>query len=171
MNLKRQKTDYINILFAAFAIAFSVLFILAYNMANDKAIALLLSPHAMFTELFYNINLTYVENVGYIGLGTAFIIAKDCFGVYFVAMLFCMFVCGFVKQFSSVKKLYWCGFSFVLAVVVGVLVSCMRIIGSIPFVSSEKFSTLHTGIGAVLYLLTLISSYAILRNILRRQKT
>ncbi len=170
MNIKIQKADIINIIYAATAIFISIIVIFAYESANEKTIAVMLTPHAKLTEIFYNINLTYVENVGYLGSNTAFIIAKNCFGVYFMAMLFCMFVCGFVKQFCGIKKLYWFGLSFIVAVVVGVLVSCIRIIGSIPFVSLEKFSTLHTGIGAVLYLLTLVAGYAILKKCLRRQE-
>jgi exosortase K len=169
MILKNVKAEIIDLVYIAMVFIFSGIIIWAYHMADDNVTAVLLTPHAKITEVFYNIDLRYVSHVGYTGLNTAFVIAKDCLGVYFIAMLFCMFICGFIKQFTGVKKLCWFWISLIMAVVVGVLVSCIRIIGSIPFVGYDKFATLHTGIGATLYLLTLIACYAILKKSLRRK--
>lgn len=143
------------------------LFILSwYQYANDEVVSSLLLPHAKATEVYYNINLQYISGIGYTAHNAAFIIGKECMGVNFIVLMFNMLVFAFTKTFTRYTKPIWLIISFTGAVVIGIGISCIRIIGSVPFVTNEKFGLLHAGSGIALYFLVLLGIYFLIKKIL-----
>lgn len=162
----RRWTGYI--VYSVLAAVIGAALVFAFHFADDGLMAVLLKPHAHVAGFFYNLKFYYVENVGYSCANAGFVIGRDCFGMTFIVMVFCLCVGGFAVCFRGAQRALWVAASLVISVVVGVGVSCIRIVGSIPFVSLEKFATLHTGIGAALYLMTLAACYLCLKRFVRR---
>jgi exosortase K len=138
--------------------------------ADSNVVRILLLPHARLTEIYYNTSLVYVNELGYTSKNAAFAIGRECMGGNFIIMLFGMTSCVFVQHFKGVKKLLWLAVSLMLSIVIGILVSSIRIIGSVAFVAHAKFALFHSGIGISLYFLTLITSYIILKKLFGSEK-
>jgi len=153
------RTHIKNILFGALSLALGTAALIGFNYIDDGALRVLLWPHSKITGAFYNINLPYQNGVGYVSPERGFIIGPDCIGIRFIAMLFCMAVCVFTRRFRGAKKISFFILSFIGSAAVGILANCMRIIGSVPIVSSDRFTTIHAGSGVVIYLLTLVITY------------
>jgi exosortase K len=77
----------------------------------------------------------------------------------FIVMLFCLMVLAFTRRFRGFRKAVFFVLALAGSAIAGVAVSCVRIIGSVPFLSYEKFTTLHTGIGIALYLAVLTGGF------------
>ena len=146
----------------AFMLSASALF--AYDLAGDNVLRILMWPHAKITEAFYNITLSYQNGVGYAAIGRDFIISPACMGVRFIVMLFCMVICVFTRRFQGLGKITFFALSLAGSVVIGVLASCVRIIGSVPLIMSGQFVALHAGTGVVIYLLTLVGVYILINR-------
>lgn len=136
-----------------------------FDSAGDAALRVLLWPHAKATEVFFNTVLYYQSGIGYVSTGGSFAVGPACMGVNFIVMLFCLMVCVFTRRFRGFAKAVFFGLALTGSAVIGMFVSCVRIIGSVPFISYEKFSTLHTGIGIALYLATLAGSYILVNKL------
>lgn len=161
-----SKIKLLDVFIYILAVTCSAAMIISYRFADDKAAQILLWPHAKAIELFYNTNLTYMHGAGYNAPGAAFTIGRDCMGVNFISTMFCMLVCAFVHKFRGIIKFAWFGLSLLISAVIGVFVSILRIIGSVPFISLEKFATLHTWAGIALYFIALLAAYFITKKIL-----
>jgi exosortase K len=147
--------------------------ILLYNWlrnADDNIVRVLLLPHARLTEIYYNTSLIYINEIGYSAESGSFAIGRECMGGNFILMMFGMTSCLFVQHFKGARKLLWIAVSLMLSIIVGILVSCIRIIGSIAFVTHSKFALFHSGIGISLYFLTLIVIYTILKKLFGSEK-
>jgi len=140
--------------------------LLWYYAIGDNALKVLLWPHAAAASAVFNIPMQYVDGTGYTAPNGAFAIGRECMGMNFIVLQFCMLACVFVKRFTRWKKALWLLTAFTASVLTGLAVSCMRIIGSIPFAAHEKFSTIHTGIGITLYFTALIASFFVARKML-----
>lgn len=139
-----------------------------FQSAPESLMQTLLYPHKQVTEIFYNIPLSFREGVGYVAADGSFAIGAECMGVNFIIMLFGMNGGMFIKYFKGHKRITWLLICFLCAVLAGVLVSCIRIIGSVPFVGYEKFPLFHSGVGITLYFTTMIGSYMLLMRFFRR---
>ena len=157
--MRRYRTD---ILLGACALALGAAALGAYSAAGDGVLRVLLWPHAKLTQAFFHITLSYQQGVGYVAAGHGFTIGAACMGMRFIVMLFCLVVCVFSWRFHGLRKALFFFLSLVGAVVVGVTVSCLRIIGSIPLLASGWFGALHAGIGITLYLAALVGVYYLL---------
>lgn len=154
---------------AFYSVVLLVCILLFYwlKAADDNTMKLLLYPHAKLTELYYNTSMTYVNGVGYSSLDNTFAIGRQCMGSNFIIMMFGMTACLFADYFKGTKKAVWLIATLIGSIVTGILISCIRIIGSIPFVTHPKFAVFHSTIGITLYLFALIASYAVLKKIIR----
>jgi exosortase K len=85
-----------------------------------------------------------------------------------MAALFGMTGIMFVHKLPDNRKLLWVALCAPGSVAVGVIMTALRIIGSIPIVGYSRFSTLHAGIGISFYLAGMILCYLAAENILRR---
>lgn len=154
-----------------FYLLVSVIIIFLYYWfkgAGDNVLEILLYPHARTTEIFHNISLVYAEGVGYISAEGAFAIGPECMGMKFIIIMFGMTSCMFAEYFKGLKKLAWLAGSFIGSIIIGILVSCLRIIGSVLFIEHPKFAIFHSVIGISLYFFCLTASYVILSKLIRR---
>lgn len=163
MAIFNKNNSFINTVYRIFAIILCACLQVLYNSASDHTLSILLYPHAKLVELFYNIDLQYVKGTGYCTLNSIFTISRGCLGLNFIVLMFCMNVILFIHHFRT-RKLLWFVGSLIGSAVIGVLVSGLRIIGSIPFVHHSKFSTIHTGIGISLYLLFFILTFIFIKK-------
>ncbi len=160
--IRRHKAD---IALGALALFTGAVLLAGYGAADDGTLRVLLWPHAKVTEAFYNIALSYQSSVGYVSPGGSFAVGPACMGMNFIVMLFCLMVCAFTRRFRGFAKAAFFVLALAGSAVIGVFVSCVRIIGSVPFVSYEKFATLHTGIGIALYLAALVGSFILVNKL------
>lgn len=153
-----------DLVYSALALALGTAALIGYGAAGDDALRVLLWPHAKITGAFYHWALHYQTGVGYVAAGDAFAIGSACMGVNFIVMQFCLLVCVFTRRFRGWRKAVFFLLALTGSAVVGVFVSCIRIIGSIPFLSSGQFTAIHAGIGVTLYLAALVGSYILINR-------
>jgi len=153
-----------DILLGALALALSAVTLIGYDSIDDGVLRVLLWPHAKITEAFYNITLPYQNGVGYVALEMDFVIGPACMGIRFIVMLFSMTVCVFVRRFHKFHKIVFFTLSLVGSIAVGVLASCVRIIGSIPLLPTGQFTVTHAGTGVAIYLITLVGTYFLINR-------
>ncbi len=151
--------------FGALALLVGAALLIGFGAAGDGVLRVLLWPHAKAAEAFYRLALLYQNGTGYIAPGGSFAIGPACMGLNFIVMLFCLMVCAFTRRFRGYRKAVFFMLALAGAAVTGVIISCVRIIGSVPFLAFEKFATLHTGVGIVLYLAALTGSYIFVNKI------
>jgi exosortase K len=159
--LRRHAAD---IALGALALALGAAMLVGYGRAGDGALRVLLWPHAKATEVFYHISLYYQSGVGYVAAAGGFAIGPACMGMNFIVMLFGLMVCAFTRRFRGIRKSAFFVLALAGSVVAGVIVSCVRIIGSVPFLSFGHFATIHTGVGIALYLAVLAGSYILVNK-------
>lgn len=160
----------LNTAFFCLVALISILLFYWLKNADDYIVRILLLPHARLTEIYYNTSLVYIKEIGYSSINGTFTIGRECMGSNFIIMMFGMTSCLFAKHFNGVNKLLWLIASLMLSIVIGILISCIRIIGSVPFVTHPKFALLHSGIGISLYFCALTASYTILKKLFRSEK-
>lgn len=160
--VRKHKAD---IALGALALLTGVALLVWFGSADDGALRVLLWPHAKATEVFYNTALYYQSGVGYVSPGGSFAVGPACMGMNFIVMLFCLMVCAFTRRLRRFSKAAFFMLALAGSAAIGVLVSCVRIIGSVPFVAYEKFATLHTGIGIALYLAALVGSFLLVNKL------
>lgn len=156
-----------NLIFYCLAALFGIILIYWIDNARDEAMRILLYPHAWITEVFYSISLVYIGGMGYTSADGLFAIGRQCMGSKFVMALFGMNACMFAGCFKGLKKAAWFITSLIGAVFLGILVSIIRIVVSVPLVAHPKFALYHASIGIFLYFLALIASYGFLKKIVR----
>ena len=150
-----------DVAFGALALSLGAAALIWYGAAGDGALRALLWPHAKAAEAFYHATLRYQDGVGYVAADGGFAIGQGCMGMNFIVMLFCLMACAYTRRFRGARKAAFFVLSLAGSAAVGVLVSCIRIIGSVPLLSSSQFTALHAGTGATLYLAALASIYAL----------
>ena len=155
-----------NMLFYFLAVLVGLCLIYGVKTAQDAVLKILLYPHVKAVEIFYNIPLAYTNGIGYSSMDCTFTIGRDCMGSNFIVLMFTMNACTFAKHFSGFHKVLWFITSLAGAAAAGVLISSIRIVGSIPFVTHEKFALLHSGIGISLYFAALASSYILINKLI-----
>jgi len=153
------------------ALALGALMLIGYDLANDGLVSVLLWPHAKVAGAFYNITLPYQNGVGYVALERDFIIGPACMGVRFIVMLFCMTVCFFNRRFNGVHKITFFTLSLIGSVAIGIFASCVRILGSVPILSTGQFTAIHAGTGIVIYLVTLVGVYVLVNKVTGKPNT
>ncbi len=163
--LRILRTHKADIVLGALALLVGAGLLVWYGTADDAALRVLLWPHAKAAEAFYNTTLIYQSGVGYVSPGGSFAVGSACMGMNFIVMLFCLMVCAFTRRFCGFAKAAFFILALAGSVVVGVFVSGLRIIGSIPFVQYEKFATLHSGIGIALYLAVITGSFILVNKL------
>ena len=142
--------------------------VIYHRVGPDKAMRYILAPYAKCVELFMNIYMSYIEGVGYSTPGLLFTIGENCSGLNYMAALFGMTGIMFVHKLPENRKLLWVALCAPGSAAVGVVMTALRIIGSIPIVGYARFSTLHAGIGISFYLAGMILCYLAAENVLRR---
>lgn len=155
-----------NIIFYILVILTGILMFYWFNTVQDDSLTILMYPHARITEIFYNLPMVYVKGIGYLSKDGIIAIGRECMGSRFIVIMFCMAACMFAKYFKGVKKAAWFIICLPISVFVGILVSCIRIVGSIPFIHHVKFPIFHSGIGVSLYLFALTASYVVLSKLI-----
>ena len=166
----RRRIRMTDVAYRLAALVISIAIIMANRSAGDGVFVALLWPYAKATEIFFNLPMFFVSGIGYTANHAAFVIGPSCLGVYFFVMLFLMLCVVFVDRFFGIYKAVWLAASCIGSAVVSLIVSCIRIIGSVPFVTHHKFATMHTAFGAALYFGALIACYVVLNKLLRRKK-
>jgi len=164
-NMKKDKTH--NIIFYCLTAVTAVLLTYWFNNTSDHMLKILLYPQARAVEIFYHTSLVYISGIGYSVLDGTFVIGPGCLGVKFIIILFAMTACMFTQYFKGIYKGLWFITSLMAAVLGGIIISCIRIIGSIPFVNHPKFALLHAGIGISLYFFVLMMCYGALNKLVR----
>jgi exosortase K len=160
-----------NIVFYCITALISIFLFYWLKNADDPIVKSLLLPHAMLTEIYYNTSLAYINGLGYSSINGTFTIGRECMGSNFIIMMFGMTSCVFAKHFKDIKKILWLITSLIMSITIGILISCIRIIGSIPFVTHPKFALLHSGIGISLYFFALTASYIVLKKLFGSEKS
>lgn len=155
---KKMTSRVQNYLIYTLTILICLLLITWLKAAPDGALKVLLYPHRRAAEIFYNINMHYYEGIGYRAVNSTYVIGRECMGYNFIALMFGMNACLFIKYFKGFHKAAWLLASFAGAIVIGILISCLRIIGSIPFVNYDKFALIHLSLGISMYFFTLTSN-------------
>lgn len=159
-----------NIVFYLLVLLAGVWMIYWAKAAKEDLLIILLYPHARITQLYYNIPLVYAGEAGYLSQDGSFSIGRECMGSSFTVMLFGMIAVTFARCFSGAYKMAWFAASLVTAVFIGVSISCIRIIASVPFINHPKFALFHSAIGISLYFLALVLTYGILNKLIRSNR-
>ena len=154
-----------DVLLMFLALTISITVLLGYRKTQDGFLSALLWPHAQVVTALYHVPLSYQPGTGYVAAGNHYAIGSACMGINFIIMLFLLIICVFVNHYSGFWKIVFFITTFVGSVIIGMITSCIRIIGSIPFTTLGQFSTIHTGIGITLYLAALISCYFLTNKI------
>jgi exosortase K len=159
--VRRHAAD---IALGALALVLGVGLLLWYPTAGDAVWRVLLWPHARATEVFYRAALHYQSGAGYVAAGGGFAIGPACMGINFIVMLQGLMVCAFTRRFRGIRKAAFFALALAGSAAFGVVVSCMRIIGSIPFLRMAQFTAIHTGVGIALYMIALVGSYVLVNK-------
>jgi exosortase K len=159
--VRRHAAD---IVLGTLALVLGLMLLLWYKTAGDAVWRVLLWPHAKATEVFYHTALHYQDGMGYVAAGGGFAIGPACMGINFIVMLQCLMVCAFTRRFRGVRKAAFFALALAGSAVFGVAVSCMRIIGSVPFLRMGQFTAIHTGVGIALYMIALVGSYILVNK-------
>jgi exosortase K len=170
MHKKIRKIS-VDLVFYLACIAIAAAVLVAAKNPSDAALKVILTPYAKAVEVFYNIKMTYTNGIGYSAPGLAFAIGESCMGVNYMAVVFCMMACMFLHRFRRFWKLLWMLLWIPGAAAVSVVMTCLRIVGSVPIVSHPMFSTLHAGIGISFYLAGMGVCYMAANAIFRRGNT
>ena len=170
-NLRIHKLRLADVLLGLLSLAFAAVALAGYGLIGDGALRVLMWPHAAIAGAYFHITLPYHNGIGYVALEKDFIIGPACMGIRFIVMLFCMTVCFFVHRFHGARKIAFFALSLVGSAVIGVIASCVRIIGSVPLLSSGMFTAIHAGSGTVIYLLTIIGVFFLVNRISGGRKT
>ena len=135
----------------------------------DGVMRLLLAPYARAAELFMNMNMRYADGIGYTAPELPFSIGSNCSGVNYMAALYCMMTFMFLHKIPKKYKLLWIAAWAPGAAAVGITITALRIIGSIPLAGYERFSTLHAGIGISFYLAGMILCFMVTEKLLNKK--
>jgi len=162
----RRHVNTADIMLMILAIIIGIATLFHYSSAQDATLRILLWPHAKVVTAIFHITLHYQAGTGYIAAGELFAIGPACMGMNFIVMLFCLLVCVFTCRFHGFSKVTFFLLALVSSVIIGILVSCIRIVGSIPLISLSRFTSVHTGLGIILYLATLLSCYFLTNTII-----
>jgi len=154
-----DKNMRISAIYMVLAIALGVLVLAWFGAADESVVAVMLRPYAYAVHVMYNIDTVFISGVGYVAANGSFAIGRACMGLRFTTMLFSMLVCLFTHRFHGLHKTIWFVCTLVASVLVGLFITSLRILGSIPFASFKAFVPLHTAIGAAFYILAIIGCY------------
>jgi exosortase K len=124
---------------------------------SDAALRVVLAPYAKAVEVFYNIEMAYLDGIGYTAPGLSFAIGENCSGLSYMITVFCMMACMFAHRFPMRRKLIWILLQAPVGIGAGMVATCLRIIGSISFAGYPGFPTLHAGVGISFYLAGMIA--------------
>ena len=125
----------------------------------DRVLRVLLWPHALAVEVFFNVKTHFVAGEGYAAAGLPIFIGTQCSGISFICLTFLLLSYLFIHRFQKCEKPVWFVLAAILSVISGILLTTLRIIGSVPLVGSEQFSTFHAGVGISIYTMGLIAIY------------
>lgn len=154
-----------------------------YSKASCAELDFILAPTARWVTLISGIGFTKQVDVGYINHSIRFIIAPSCSGVQFMLITFATLFFPFVHRTNSGRGgVCWLAGSFVLSYPFTVFVNGFRIMLSIyiPVYFDEwniyanwlTPERLHTIIGTVIYVTSLLAVYQLVRLVSRsKEKT
>lgn len=125
----------------------------------------LLAPYAGVVEIFYNNRHVYAEGIGYAESNGGYVIGRDCLGLGFTSMLFALCSLYPLKFLVGYKKAMWVAACALFSIFAGFIVNSVRILNSIQFISSEKFYTIHSAMGAALYIFVLCAVHLLLTRV------
>ena len=154
---------------AAIAI-FLLLIGLGAYMSDGMAHALLL-PYAKLAELYFGASHEYIADVGFVEVGNRYILGRDCLGVNFSALFYLVTTVPFLNKLDGLRRTLWVALCLPVAVIVGFIVNAIRVLGSIPFATYDRFTLTHAATGITLYLVILTASYAVLKKSFERKNT
>ncbi len=139
----------------ALGVIVSMLLLKGDYLLNEERVKALLQPYVGLCKLFYNIEFNYEQHYGYICSTGTFAITKECLGNTFMAMAFVLL---FFRLGAYVtNRIRWLGLACAAAIGLGYMIGSIRILASVPFVTSHLFGMLHGTIGILLYLGGLIA--------------
>ena len=138
------------------------------GLLTDRVLRLLLWPHAAVTGAFYNVEMRYIAQQGYVASGLPMRIGAQCSGIGFMCLMFSMLSCMFVHRFSNSRKWIWLVISALASFVGGTVLTSLRIVGSIPLLGNDRFAMFHAGVGICIYTLGLIVIYNVADKLSRR---
>ncbi len=157
-----------NISFSVLSILIGIIFMKIIPTLQNNILKVILYPHKIIVELFYNLDLNYVDDLGYYCNYNNFAITLDCMGYRFITLIFIMLICVFISNFKGIKnKFFWSLFSLIISIIIGLIATFIRIIGSVPFVNHSNFVLLHSVSGTTIHLVTLILIYNITKKFLK----
>ena len=148
-----------NLPYYLISVLIAVIFATNWGLLNDNVLRLLLWPHAAATGAFYNVEMHYIAQQGYVAYGLPMRIGSQCSGIGFMCLMFAMLSCMFVHRFSKSRKWIWLAISALVSIVGGTVLTSLRIVGSIPLLGNDRFGMFHAGVGICIYTLGLIIIY------------
>lgn len=157
----------LDLFFCILCILTVILLLSIVARAQDDALQIILCPYAKVSEAFFGMRLSYMAGTGYASPDGTFAIGRECAGEKFIALLFSMSLCMFIKHFMGFgRKALWFLSCLSGSVIVGLLTGSMRIIGSIPFAPHEKFPLIHISTGVFFNFAALVACYGLLNKYL-----
>ena len=135
------------------------------NNLSQGQIKFLLDLYKNAVEIFFGNWHWYNEYENYY-VGSYYIISEKCLGINIIVLIFGL--CGLLKidNFKGFIRLLWILASAILAVTLGVFANIIRLLSSVYFTSYDKFETIHTMLGIVIYLALLIFCYVVLKKMM-----
>lgn len=118
-------------------------------------------------ELFFNNKHLYDPKIGFVEASGTYIIGKECLGLNFIFLMFITFSIAIYKYLKGFLIILGSVLSLIAAFILGSFSNIVRLLGSIYFVSWEKFELIHTTIGITINLFVLTISYIFIEWILK----
>ncbi len=152
-----------------------------YSKASCEELDFILAPTARWVTLISGIDFTKQIDVGYINHSLRFIIAPSCSGVQFMLITFATLFFPFLHRMKSVKGgICWLAGSFVFSYPFTIFINGLRIVLAIYLpVYFDKWSIsaswltperLHTIIGTVVYIVSLLAVYPLAGLVLKSEE-
>ena len=132
-------------------------------LVGESLLKVVLYPYSFVVQCFYPIQLVFQEGIGYMATDGSFIINRGCLGHTFMIMVFVVIYFGFYSHKPKGKHLRWMLKCVILAVGLGYVINSIRILASIPFIGFRYFGMIHSGIGTIIYVVTLTILYMLLK--------
>ncbi len=155
-----------------FFYSISIVFIVAMSYISKNIdishLKFLLYPVSKFIEMYFNIELFFIDGLGYGDINNSFIIGKSCLGLNFFILLIGIFIPKLIAQKNKLKS----SLLFIIAAYfITIITNFIRISSSIYFLGfnfeKEKFLFIHSSIGIITYLTSLIISFYFISKILK----
>ena len=142
-----------------------IISVISYYFLTQN-IRLTLFPYKALIAFLYNMDFSFIENLGYMQSESLFAISKSCLGVNLFLSLFLILIFGFYKKFKFIKNhVLRFSFFYFLALILAFVLTVIRISASVPFCRFDSFVLIHNIISLSIYFFSAMVLYYIMERV------